>query len=64
MRDKFQIVCLMLALSVAVNVGLGILLGRANGEVVQLTGNQFEWHYRYPGKDGHYGTEDDLILSK
>ncbi len=70
MRDRFQIVCLMLALSLAGNVGLGILLSRANDEplqpravrVVQLTGTQFYW--RYPGTDGQFGTEDDLILPK
>ena len=79
MRDKFQIVCLMLALSVAGNVGLGILLRQANSElstrsdqpfqppeveVVQLTRNQFDWYFRYPGKDGQYGTEDDVTLPK
>ncbi len=29
-------------------------------EVVQVIGKQFEWHFRYPGKDGEFGTEDDL----
>ena len=28
--------------------------------VIQVTGKQYEWHFRYAGKDGVFGTEDDV----
>jgi cytochrome c oxidase subunit II len=27
---------------------------------VEVTGRQFEWRLRYPGKDGKFGTPDDV----
>ncbi len=27
----------------------------------EVTGRQFEWHFRYPGEDGILGTKDDLF---
>jgi cytochrome c oxidase subunit 2 len=29
---------------------------------VQVTGKQFNWEMLYPGPDGEFGTEDDLLL--
>jgi cytochrome c oxidase subunit 2 len=28
---------------------------------VQVFGKQFEWHFRYAGNDGEFGTQDDVI---
>ena len=28
---------------------------------VEVTGSRFEWSFRYPGRDGRFGTDDDLI---
>jgi len=28
--------------------------------VIQVMGKQFEWHFRYPGSDGRFGTADDI----
>ena len=27
---------------------------------IEMTGKDFKWHSRYPGKDGQWGTSDDL----
>jgi cytochrome c oxidase subunit 2 len=32
----------------------------SNGLVVQVMAKQFEWHFRYAGPDGKFGTEDDV----
>ena len=32
---------------------------RLNTIVIEVTGQEFNWHYRYPGLDGVLGTEDD-----
>ncbi len=32
--------------------------------VVQVIGKQFEWHFRYAGKDGVFGTNDDVTKLK
>ena len=29
--------------------------------MVQVFGKQFEWHFRYAGADGEFGTEDDVV---
>jgi len=31
-----------------------------NVEVIQVFAKQFEWHFRYAGKDGQFGTADDV----
>ena len=28
---------------------------------VEVTGKRFEWQFRFPGADGHFGTGDDLV---
>ena len=28
--------------------------------VVEVTGDDFNWHFHYPGIDGQFGTEDDM----
>jgi cytochrome c oxidase subunit 2 len=33
----------------------------ANVETIQVLGQQYEWSFRYAGKDGKFGTEDDII---
>ena len=30
-------------------------------EVIQVFGKTFEWHFRYEGADGKFGTEDDVV---
>ena len=30
---------------------------------VEVTGHDFRWHYRFPGRDGRLGTADDLRAS-
>ncbi|MCE2393190.1 cytochrome c oxidase subunit II [Candidatus Poribacteria bacterium] len=32
------------------------------GAVVQVSGKQFNWDMTYPGPDGEWGTDDDLVL--
>ena len=34
-----------------------------SGEVclVEVTGSGFQWSFRYPGGDGRFGTDDDLV---
>ena len=36
----------------------------AKGLVVQVMGRQFEWHFRYAGPDGKFGTDDDVTNLK
>jgi|TARA_B100000686_G_scaffold282744_1_gene305320 cytochrome c oxidase subunit 2 len=31
---------------------------------VEVTGSRFEWSFRYPGGDGRFGTNDDLISNR
>lgn len=31
----------------------------SNVMVIQVTGEEFNWHFRYPGQDGVLGTDDD-----
>jgi heme/copper-type cytochrome/quinol oxidase subunit 2 len=33
------------------------------GLVVQVLAKQFEWHFRYAGPDGRFGTEDDVVTT-
>ena len=37
-----------------------------SGEVclVEVTGSGFEWSFRYPGRDGRFGTDDDLVSTR
>lgn len=30
-------------------------------QVIQVLGQKYEWSFRYPGRDGTFGTEDDII---
>jgi len=32
----------------------------SDAEVIQVFGMQFEWHFRYHGPDGKFGTDDDV----
>lgn len=32
---------------------------RLNSIIVEVTGNEFNWYFRYPGEDGILGTNDD-----
>ena len=32
---------------------------QTNAIVIEVTGSEFNWHFRYPGKDGKLGTQDD-----
>lgn len=32
----------------------------SNAMVIEVTGEEFNWHFRYPGRDGVLGTDDDL----
>lgn len=34
----------------------------ASDVVIKVTGKQFAWDITYPGPDGEFGTEDDLVL--
>ena len=34
----------------------------SNGLVVQVMAKQFEWHFRYAGPDGKFGTDDDVTM--
>tara|TARA_B100000029_G_scaffold192704_1_gene190783 strand:+ start:1176 stop:1691 length:516 start_codon:yes stop_codon:yes gene_type:complete len=36
---------------------------RAGSEAcpIRVTGSRFEWSFRFPGADGRFGTEDDLV---
>ena len=37
----------------------------ANGVCpVEVTGSRFEWSFRYPGRDGRFGTDDDLVSAR
>jgi len=31
---------------------------------VEVTGSRFEWSFRYPGGDGRFGTDDDLVSTR
>ena len=31
---------------------------------VEVTGSRFEWSFRYPGRDGRFGTDDDLVSTR
>ena len=31
----------------------------SNVMVIEVTGEEFNWHFRYPGRDGVLGTDDD-----
>lgn len=43
------------------NAWAGVKLDRPNMPyTVEVTGRQFEWRFKYPGKDGIIGTADDL----
>jgi len=33
----------------------------SEGLVVEVMGKQFEWHFRYAGPDGKFGTADDVV---
>jgi cytochrome c oxidase subunit II len=33
------------------------------GLVVEVLAKQFEWHFRYAGPDGKFGTEDDVVTT-
>jgi len=33
--------------------------GKVDSIVVEVTGSEFNWHFRYPGLDGILGTSDD-----
>ena len=32
--------------------------------LVEVTGSRFEWSFRYPGGDGRFGTDDDLVSTR
>lgn len=43
------------------NAWAGVKLNKPNiPYTVEVTGRQFEWRFKYPGKDGKIGTADDL----
>jgi cytochrome c oxidase subunit 2 len=51
-------------------VGCGSYEGAQSGSVTKLssiivavTGNEFQWHFQYPGPDGKLGTADDWYSS-
>ena len=63
-------ICLLLLMVLAACVpcgcgGPGVLAWpeSASGEacLVEVTGSGFEWSFRYPGGDGRFGTDDDLV---
>jgi cytochrome c oxidase subunit 2 len=35
-------------------------LDASNAEVVEVLAKQFQWHFRYPGPDGAFATDDDI----
>ncbi len=32
--------------------------------VIAVTGSRFQWSFRFPGRDGRFGTSDDLVSSR
>jgi len=34
-------------------------LSPTNVLAIEVTGDEFNWHYRYPGRDGVFDTDDD-----
>lgn len=43
------------------SVGAVAVLAPSGLFEVEITGQDFEWHVRYPGPDGRLGTQDDLF---
>lgn len=39
----------------------GKMPAEADAEVIQVFARQFEWHFRYAGPDGEFGTPDDFV---
>ena len=59
-RERFvRHLCVLTVILMMAGCGSGDGQSQLDSIVVEVTGDEFNWYFRYPGPDGELGTSDD-----